>query len=53
MLVKFDDNYHDYYLAPQNIKLGENVENRYNKEIKVGNCMQLQDIPVGIKINKV
>ena len=53
MLVKFDDNSHAYYLAPQKIKVGDIVENGSKKEIKVGNCMPLQDIPVGIDIHNV
>ena len=36
MLVKFDDNSHAYYLAPQKIKVGDIVENGSKKEIKVG-----------------
>ena len=53
MLVKFDDGTHAYYLAPQKIKAGDKIENGSKKEIKVGNCMPLQDIPVGINIHNV
>jgi len=53
MLVKFDDGQHFYYLAPQKIKIGETIENGKEKEIKVGNCMPLRDIPVGINIHNV
>ena len=53
MLVKFEDNSHAYYLAPQKIKVGDTIENGSKKEIKVGNCMPLQDIPVGINIHNV
>ena len=53
MLVKFDDNSHAYYLAPQKIKIGDKIENGSKKEIKIGNCMPLQDIPVGIDIHNV
>ena len=53
MLVKFDDNSHAYYLAPQKIKVGDKIENGSKKEIKIGNCMPLQDIPVGIDIHNV
>ena len=51
--VKFDDNTHSYYLAPQKIKVGDKIENGSKKEIKIGNCMPLQDIPVGIDIHNV
>ncbi|MDA7825289.1 50S ribosomal protein L2 [Candidatus Pelagibacter sp.] len=53
MLVKFDDGQHFYYLAPQKINVGDKVENGAEKEIKVGNCMPLRDIPVGINIHNV
>jgi len=53
MLVKFEDNSHSYYLAPQKIKVGDKIENGAKKEIKVGNCMPLQDIPVGINIHNI
>ena len=35
------------------VKVGDIVENGSKKEIKVGNCMPLQDIPVGIDIHNV
>ena len=53
MLVKFEDNQKFYYLAPQNIKIGDKIENGPNIEIKTGNCLPLQDIPVGINIHNV
>ena len=53
MLVKFDDGKRFYYLAPQKIKVGDEIQNGSNIEVKVGNCMPLQDIPVGINIHNV
>ena len=53
MLVKFEDGKRFYYLAPQNIKVGDKIENGPKAEIKVGNCLPLQDIPVGIDIHNV
>tara|TARA_B100002051_G_C16719387_1_gene631418 strand:+ start:1177 stop:2010 length:834 start_codon:yes stop_codon:yes gene_type:complete len=53
MLVKFEDGEKFYYLAPQNIKVGETIQNGPNSEIKIGNCLPLQDIPVGINIHNV
>jgi large subunit ribosomal protein L2 len=53
MLVKFDDNQKFYYLAPQGIKVGDKIKNGTNSEIKVGNCLPLQEIPVGIDIHNV
>ena len=53
MLVKFEDGKRFYYLAPQNIKVGDILENGSNIEIKNGNCMPLRDIPVGMNIHNV
>jgi large subunit ribosomal protein L2 len=53
MLVKFEDGSHFYYLAPQKINVGDIIENGSGKEIKVGNCMPLTDIPVGVNIHNV
>ena len=53
MLIKFQDGQHFYYLAPQKIKVGDTIENGSEKDIKVGNCMPLRDIPVGINIHNV
>ena len=53
MLVKFEDGEKFYYLAPQNIKVGDTVKNGTNVEIKNGNCMPLSDIPSGTNIHNV
>ena len=53
MLVKFEDNQKFYYLAPQKIKVGDYIQNGSSSEIKIGNCLPLQDIPVGIDIHNV
>ena len=53
MLVKFEDGKKYYYLAPQKIKPGDKIQNGSNSEIKIGNCLPLRDIPVGIDIHNV
>ncbi len=53
MLVKFDDGERFYYLAPQKVNVGDKIKNGSNIEIKIGNCMPLQDIPVGLEIHNV
>ena len=53
MLVKFEDGEKFYYLAPQDVKKGDKIQNGANSEIKIGNCLPLQDIPVGINIHNV
>ena len=35
MLVKFEDNSHAYYLAPQKIKVGDKIENGQKKRSKL------------------
>ena len=53
MLVKFEDGEKFYYLAQQDVKKGDKIQNGSNSEIKIGNCLPLQDIPVGISIHNV
>ena len=53
ILVKYEDNTRTYIICPQDIKVGDNIVSGNNKEIKIGNCMPLQDIPVGINIHNV
>ena len=53
MLVKFDDNTLLVLFSTSKIKVGDKIENGSKKEIKIGNCMPLQDIPVGIDIHNV
>ena len=53
MLIKFEDNEMKYYLAPQNLKVGDTIENGSNAEIKPGNSLALKDIPTGRDIHNV
>ena len=53
MLVKFDDGEKYYYLAPQGINIGDKISNGEDSEIKIGNCLPLSEIPVGIDIHNV
>jgi len=53
MLVKFEDGQKFYYLAPQNIKVGDKIQNGSDSEIKNGNCLPLKDIPAGINVHNV
>ena len=53
MLVKFEDGEKFYYLAPQNIKVGDKIKNGSSSEIKEGNCLQLKDIPIGMNVHNV
>jgi large subunit ribosomal protein L2 len=53
MLVKYDDGERAYMLLPQGIKIGDKIISGSKKEIKIGNCMPLSDIPDGTGIHNV
>tara|TARA_B100001123_G_scaffold418396_1_gene522352 strand:+ start:189 stop:1019 length:831 start_codon:yes stop_codon:yes gene_type:complete len=52
-LIKYDDGVMNYILAPNNLKIGDVVISGRNKEIKIGNCMPLSDIPAGTNIHNI
>ena len=53
LLIKYEDGTMNYIIAPNKIKIGDNIISGRNKEIKIGNCMQLSDIPTGTDIHNV
>jgi len=52
-LIKYEDGIMNYMLAPSKIKVGDNVVSGKNKEIEIGNCMPLSDIPSGTDIHNI
>ena len=52
-LIKYEDGTMNYILAPNKIKIGDEVVSGRNKEIKIGNCMPLRDIPTGTDIHNI
>lgn len=52
-LLKYEDGVMSYILAPNKINIGDEIVSGRNIEIKVGNCMQLSDIPVGTDIHNI
>lgn len=53
ILVQFEDGEKRYQLAPQNIKVGDEIICAEKAEIKPGNRMKLKNIPVGTQIYNV
>ncbi len=43
----------DYILAPQGLKVGDTVISSETAEIKVGNCIPMKNIPIGIEIHSL
>ena len=52
-LIKYEDGLINYILAPSKIKIGDEIVSGKNKEIKVGNCMPLSNIPAGTNIHNI
>ena len=52
-LIKYEDGVLNYILAPNKINIGDEIVSGKNKEIKVGNCMPLSDIPAGTEIHNI
>ena len=52
-LIKYEDKTVNYIIAPNKIKVGDQVVSGRNKEIKIGNCMPLSDIPAGTDIHNI
>ena len=52
-LVKYEDGVFNYILAPSNINTGDEIISGRNKDIKIGNCMPLSDIPAGTNIHNI
>ena len=52
-LIKYEDGVMSYILAPNKINIGDEIISGRAKEIKIGNCMQLSDIPMGTDIHNI
>ena len=52
-LIKYEDGTKNYILAPGRLKIGDKIVSGRNKEIKIGNCMPLSDIPEGTDIHNI
>jgi len=52
-LIKYQDGIQNYITAPNKIKVGDEIVSGRNKDIKIGNCMPLGDIPDGTNIHNI
>ena len=52
-LIKYEDGIMNYILAPNKIKIGDQIISGRSKEIKIGNSMPLSDIPAGTDIHNI
>ena len=52
-LLKYEDGTLSYILAPRGLKDGDTVISSENADIKPGNCMKLESIPVGTLIHNI
>jgi len=52
-LIKYEDDTKNYIVAPKEIKIGDEITSGRNKDIKIGNCMPLSDIPAGTNIHNI
>ena len=52
-LINYDDKTKSYIICPQEVKTGDKIISGDKKEIKIGNCMPLSDIPPGTQVHNV
>ena len=52
-LINYADGEKAYILAPVGLKVGDKLMNGANADIKVGNCLPLEAIPVGTEVHNV
>jgi large subunit ribosomal protein L2 len=52
-LIKYEDNEMHYIICPQSLNVGDKINAGKDIEIKIGNCLELKDIPPGTTIHNV
>ena len=52
-LIKYEDGTLSYILAPKGLNVGDKVISADKADIKPGNCMKLENIPVGTLVHNV
>ena len=52
-LIAYVDGQKAYILAPEGLKVGQKIMNGPEAEIETGNCLPLENIPVGTQIHNI
>ncbi|MCR5629381.1 50S ribosomal protein L2 [Eubacterium sp.] len=52
-LICYADGEKTYILAPNGLKVGQKVMNGANADVRVGNCLPLENIPVGTEVHNI
>ena len=52
-LICYADGQKSYILAPEGLKVGQQIMNGADAEVRVGNCLPLANIPVGTMIHNI
>ena len=52
-LVCYADGHKAYIIAPNGLKVGMPIMNGANAEVKIGNCLPLENIPVGTEVHNI
>ena len=52
-LIKYEDGTLNYIIAPQGLKDGDKVVSGERADIKPGNCLKLENIPVGTMVHNI
>ena len=52
-LINYMDGEKRYIIAPLNLKVGDKIESGVNADIKIGNTLPLENIPVGTMVHNV
>ena len=52
-LIAYADGLKSYILAPEGLKVGMKIMNGPEAEVRVGNCLPLENVPVGTQVHNV
>ena len=52
-LINYADGEKRYIIAPKGLKVGDKIESGNNADIKIGNCLPLENIPEGTLVHNI